>query len=164
MWIHDAETLLEAFDFLFALRLEHQVEQLGIVRRVNGGGGTLLWDTRAGAHHHRVHPIGGLVGGHERHHAAQHMQAVLANSYFHPGHTHLIPFAFARTFGVFQYTFGQLAVGDIAGVLFIAMMMTVCLPFTSTAFIAPSTLAMRRFAGISFSSLMPTMTRSMYGS
>jgi Fe2+ or Zn2+ uptake regulation protein len=27
-------------------------EQLGIVRRVNGGGGTLLWDTRADAHHH----------------------------------------------------------------------------------------------------------------
>ncbi len=51
---------------------------------------------------------------------AQHMQAVLANSYFHPGHGHLLPFAFARTFGVFQYTFGQLAVGDIAGVLFVA--------------------------------------------
>src|SRR5919198_4107881 len=29
-------------------------EQLGIVRRVNGGGGTLLWDTRAGAHHHMI--------------------------------------------------------------------------------------------------------------
>ena len=47
------------------------------------------------------------------------MQVVLANSYFHPGHGHLIPFAFARSFGVFQYTFGQLAVGDIAGVLFV---------------------------------------------
>jgi Fe2+ or Zn2+ uptake regulation protein len=29
-------------------------EQLGIVRRVNGGGGTLRWDTRADAHHHMV--------------------------------------------------------------------------------------------------------------
>ena len=29
-------------------------------------------------------------------------------------------FIFARTFGVLQYTFGQLVVGDIAGVLFIA--------------------------------------------
>ena len=29
-------------------------EQLGIVRRVNGGGGTLLWDTRADAHHHMI--------------------------------------------------------------------------------------------------------------
>src|SRR3954447_25831282 len=29
-------------------------EQLGIVRRVNGGGGTLLWDTRADVHHHMV--------------------------------------------------------------------------------------------------------------
>jgi Fe2+ or Zn2+ uptake regulation protein len=29
-------------------------EQLGIVRRVNGGGGTLRWDTRADAHHHMI--------------------------------------------------------------------------------------------------------------
>jgi len=29
-------------------------EQLGIVHRVNGGGGTLLWDTRAEAHGHMI--------------------------------------------------------------------------------------------------------------
>jgi Fe2+ or Zn2+ uptake regulation protein len=29
-------------------------EQLGIVRRVNGGGGTLLWDTRTDTHHHMI--------------------------------------------------------------------------------------------------------------
>jgi Fe2+ or Zn2+ uptake regulation protein len=29
-------------------------EQLGIVRRVNGGGGRLLWDTRAETHHHMI--------------------------------------------------------------------------------------------------------------
>jgi Fur family ferric uptake transcriptional regulator/Fur family peroxide stress response transcriptional regulator len=29
-------------------------EELGIVRRVNSGGGTLLWDTRAAAHGHMV--------------------------------------------------------------------------------------------------------------
>jgi Fe2+ or Zn2+ uptake regulation protein len=29
-------------------------EQLGVVRRVNGGGGTLVWDTRADAHHHMI--------------------------------------------------------------------------------------------------------------
>ncbi len=29
-------------------------EQLGIVRRVNGAGATLLWDTRADAHHHMI--------------------------------------------------------------------------------------------------------------
>jgi uncharacterized membrane protein len=52
--------------------------------------------------------------------AAQHMQVLLANSYFHRGHDHLLGFIFARTFGVLQYTFGQLAVGDIAGLLFIA--------------------------------------------
>jgi hypothetical protein len=48
------------------------------------------------------------------------MQALLANSYFHWGKDHLVGFVFARTFGVLQYTFGQLAVGDIAGLLFIA--------------------------------------------
>ncbi len=52
--------------------------------------------------------------------AAQHMQALLANSYFHSGRDHLLSFVFARTFGVLQYTFGQLVVGDIAGVLFVA--------------------------------------------
>ena len=51
--------------------------------------------------------------------SAQHMQALLANSYFHRGHDHLLGFMFARTFGVLQYTFGQLAVGDIAGLLFV---------------------------------------------
>jgi Fe2+ or Zn2+ uptake regulation protein len=29
-------------------------EELGVVRRVNGGGGTLLWDTRPDAHHHMI--------------------------------------------------------------------------------------------------------------
>ncbi|MDP9188259.1 MAG: transcriptional repressor [Actinomycetota bacterium] len=29
-------------------------EELGVVRRVNGGGGTLLWDTRGDDHHHLV--------------------------------------------------------------------------------------------------------------
>jgi uncharacterized membrane protein len=52
--------------------------------------------------------------------SAQHMQVLLANSYFHWGHDHLLVFIFARTFGVLQYTFGQLAVGDIAGLIFIA--------------------------------------------
>ena len=52
--------------------------------------------------------------------SAQHMQVLLANSYFHPGHDHLLGFIFARTFGVLQYTFGQLAVGDIAGLFFVA--------------------------------------------
>lgn len=50
----------------------------------------------------------------------RHVQVFLSNSYFHRGHDHLLLFVFARTFGVLQYTFGQLAVGDIAGVLFVA--------------------------------------------
>jgi len=52
--------------------------------------------------------------------AAQHMHRLLANSYFHRGHDHPLLFVFARTFGVFQYSFGQLVVGDLAGVLFLA--------------------------------------------
>ncbi|MGC2185592.1 MAG: glycosyltransferase family 39 protein [Terriglobales bacterium] len=52
--------------------------------------------------------------------SAQHMQVLLANSYFHWAKDHLPAFVFARSFGVLQYTFGQLAVGDIAGVLFVA--------------------------------------------
>ncbi len=52
--------------------------------------------------------------------SAQHMQVLLANSYFHWGKDHLFTFVFARSFGVLQYTFGQLVVGDIAGVLFVA--------------------------------------------
>jgi len=52
--------------------------------------------------------------------SAQNMHDFLAKSYFHWAHDHLLPFAFARTFGVFQYTFGQLVVGDIAGIFFIA--------------------------------------------
>jgi hypothetical protein len=51
--------------------------------------------------------------------AQQHVQAFLSNSYFHWGHDHLLLFMFARTFGVFQYTLGQLVVGDIAGLLFV---------------------------------------------
>jgi hypothetical protein len=52
--------------------------------------------------------------------AAQHMQLLLSNSYFQPGRDHVVGFIFARTFGVLQYTFGQLVVGDIAGLLFVA--------------------------------------------
>jgi Fe2+ or Zn2+ uptake regulation protein len=36
-------------------------EEIGIVRRVNGGGGTLLWDTRADAHHHMICRICGRI-------------------------------------------------------------------------------------------------------
>jgi hypothetical protein len=44
----------------------------------------------------------------------------LTNSYFHSGRDHLLVFIFARTFGVFQFLFGQLAVGDIAALIFLA--------------------------------------------
>jgi hypothetical protein len=45
-------------------------------------------------------------------------QAWLYNSIFHRGQQSLPLFIFARTFGVFQFVFGQLALGDIAGILF----------------------------------------------
>ncbi len=44
----------------------------------------------------------------------------LANSFFRPGHDNPFMFVIARTGGVFQYVFGQLAVGDAAFLAFIA--------------------------------------------
>ena len=43
----------------------------------------------------------------------------LANSFFRPGHDNPLLFVIARTGGVFQYVFGQLAVGDAAFLCFI---------------------------------------------
>jgi uncharacterized membrane protein len=44
----------------------------------------------------------------------------LANSFFRPRHDNPLLFVIARTGGVFQYVFGQLAVGDVAFMVFIA--------------------------------------------
>jgi len=44
----------------------------------------------------------------------------LSNSFFRAGHDNPLLFAIARTGGVFQYVFGQLAIGDLAFVAFIA--------------------------------------------
>jgi len=44
----------------------------------------------------------------------------LANSFFRPGHDNPLLFTIARSGGVFQYVFGQLAVGDVAFLAFIA--------------------------------------------
>ena len=43
----------------------------------------------------------------------------LRTSYFYPGHDNPLLFGLGRSFGVFQFVFGQLAVGDIAGLIFI---------------------------------------------
>jgi hypothetical protein len=43
----------------------------------------------------------------------------LPNSYFHPGHGGRWLWALARTGSIFQYTFGQLAIGDLAFPLFV---------------------------------------------
>jgi hypothetical protein len=44
----------------------------------------------------------------------------LGNSFFHPGRDNPLLFIIARSGGVFQYVFGQLAVGDIAFIGFVA--------------------------------------------
>jgi 4-amino-4-deoxy-L-arabinose transferase-like glycosyltransferase len=44
----------------------------------------------------------------------------MRNSFYHRGQDNLVLFVVARTFGVFQFVFGQLAVGDVAFLLFVA--------------------------------------------
>jgi len=44
----------------------------------------------------------------------------LGNSFYRPGHDNPLLFVIARTGGVFQYVFGQLAIGDLAFVAFLA--------------------------------------------
>lgn len=43
----------------------------------------------------------------------------LAEWYFHAGRDRLLPFLYRGTFGVFRFTFGQTAVGQIAAILFV---------------------------------------------
>ena len=44
----------------------------------------------------------------------------LHRSYFDSAHDHALKFLVGHTFGVFQYFFGQLAVGDVIGLVFLA--------------------------------------------
>jgi hypothetical protein len=48
----------------------------------------------------------------------QAMEEWLRKSYYHPGHDNLVLFVLGRSFGAFQFMFGQLAVGDVAGLCF----------------------------------------------
>lgn len=43
----------------------------------------------------------------------------LSHSYFDPAHDNALKFSVGHTFGVFQYFFGQLAVGDVIGLIFL---------------------------------------------
>jgi len=43
----------------------------------------------------------------------------LSRSYFEPGRDNPLLFAIGHSFGVFQFVFGQLALGDVAGLLFL---------------------------------------------
>jgi hypothetical protein len=45
--------------------------------------------------------------------------AYLRRSYFDPTHDNPLKFLVGHTFGVFQYFFGQLAVGDVMGIMFL---------------------------------------------
>jgi hypothetical protein len=52
--------------------------------------------------------------------AEQAISEWLRRSYFHAGQDNLLAFVFGRSFAVFQFIFGQLVVGDIAALLFVA--------------------------------------------
>lgn len=52
--------------------------------------------------------------------AAQAFELWLSKSYFHPEHASAWVFAVTRTFSVFQFMMGQLVIGDIMALLFIA--------------------------------------------
>jgi hypothetical protein len=52
--------------------------------------------------------------------AAQAFELWLSKSYFHPGHASAWAFAVTRSFSVFQYLMGQLVIGDVMALLFIA--------------------------------------------
>ena len=59
-------------------------EQLGIVRRVNGGGGTLLWDTRSDAHHHMICRNCGRIEDMETSLDLERVRRSAAGAGFHP--------------------------------------------------------------------------------
>ncbi len=52
--------------------------------------------------------------------AAQATEGWLRRSYFHPGEDHVLLFIVGRSFGVFQFIFENLAIGDVMGLCFIA--------------------------------------------
>ncbi|MGH9513260.1 MAG: glycosyltransferase family 39 protein [Terriglobales bacterium] len=52
--------------------------------------------------------------------AAEATEGWLRSSYFRLDHDHALLFIFGRTFGVFQFIFGNLAIGDVMGLCFIA--------------------------------------------
>jgi hypothetical protein len=52
--------------------------------------------------------------------AEQAFDGWLRKSYFHRGHNNPLTFLVTRTFSFFQYSFGQLIVGDIVALLFVA--------------------------------------------
>ncbi len=52
--------------------------------------------------------------------AEQAFDGWLRKSYFHHGHDSLLTFLVTRSFSLFQYIFGQLVVGDIVALLFLA--------------------------------------------
>ena len=65
-------------------------EQLGIVRRVNGGGGTLLWDTRADTHHHMICRNCGLIEDMETPLDLERARRSATRSGFHPDRAEVV--------------------------------------------------------------------------
>ena len=65
-------------------------EQLGIVRRVNGGGGTLLWDTRGDVHHHMICRRCGRIEDLETPLDLERARRSAAGSGFHPDRAEVV--------------------------------------------------------------------------
>jgi Fe2+ or Zn2+ uptake regulation protein len=65
-------------------------ERLGIVRRVNGGGGTLLWDTRADTHHHMICRNCGRIEDMDTPLDLERARRTAARSGFHPDRAEVV--------------------------------------------------------------------------
>jgi Fe2+ or Zn2+ uptake regulation protein len=65
-------------------------ERLGIVRRVNGGGGRLLWDTRTDAHHHMICRNCGRIEDMETPVDLERARRSAARSGFHPDRAEVV--------------------------------------------------------------------------
>jgi len=65
-------------------------EELGIVRRVNGGGGTLVWDTRIDAHHHMICRSCGRIEDLETPLDLDRARGSAARSGFRPDHAEVV--------------------------------------------------------------------------
>ncbi len=81
--------------------------------------------------------------------AEQATEGWLRRSYFHSGQDHVLPFIVGRSFGVFQFIFGHLAIGVLMGLCFIAgiILLLQSRKHAGTAALSDGQLAARTLAG-----------------